>query len=256
MTRTVTQPNAPFKRLHLAAVVLTLASFLFVWARPCLALDVPVLTGRVNDHADVLTPQAESELESRLATYEQQSGHQFALLTLRTLEGEAIEPFALRVVEAWKLGQKQKDDGLLMLVAVEDRRMRIEVGYGLEGNVPDTLAGRIIRNVMAPEFRKGDYGGGINKAFDALMEAASGREVQLPQATPKAKAPSVHGFWPLVWVAAFLLFGLFGGRRRGGLLFIPPIIGGGHHRGGGFSGGGGFRGGGGGFGGGGASGDW
>ncbi len=145
------------RTLQWAACLVALAVGLLGFARLGHALEVPTLTGRVNDLAQVLDPQAEQALEQRLSAYEQQSGHQFALLTLRSLEGDAIEPFALRVVEAWKLGQKQKDDGLLMLVSVDDRRMRIEVGYGLEGDIPDTLAGRIIRNVMVPEFRTGEY---------------------------------------------------------------------------------------------------
>lgn len=244
-----------FKPVQWAASLLVLAVCLFAVVRPCHALDVPALAGRVNDLADVLTPDDESALNERLAAYEQKTGHQFALLTVRSLEGEALEPYTLRVVENWKLGQKQKDDGLLLFVAVDDRRMRIEVGYGLEGDVPDTLAGRIIRNVMAPEFRNGDYAAGINKAFDALMAAASGEAVDIPQSQSNDEQ-TVDNFWPLLLVVAFFIFSLAGGRRRrGGLLFLPPIIGGGHHRSGGW-GGGGFGGGGGGFGGGGASGDW
>lgn len=245
-----------FKRIHCAAWLAALVAGVLAMVSVARALDVPTLTGRVNDLAQVLDAQAERELEQRLAAYEQQSGHQFALLTIRSLEGDALEPFTMRVVEAWKLGQKQKDDGLLMLVVVDDRRMRIEVGYGLEGDIPDTLAGRIIRNIMAPEFRKGDYAAGINQAFDALMGAASGEAVDVPQAeSSEDGGVPVHGMWPLVWIGLFLFLAL-GKGGRGGLLFLPLLMGGGHHRGG-YRGSSGWGGGGGGsFGGGGASGDW
>lgn len=224
---------------------------------PCraFALEVPPLAGRVNDKAGVLSSGEAQSLEQRLAGYEQQTGHQFVLLTMPSLEGEDIAGFSIRVAEKWALGQKQKDDGVLLLVAVSDRRMRIEVGYGLEPNIPDVLAGRIIRNVMAPHFRQNDYAGGINAAFDALMKAASGQE---PAIALKAKPKKAdwHGLaWPLLWLVIFLIVGMTRGRRRGGFVFLPPMGGYGGHRGGGF-GGGGFGGGGGGFGGGGASGNW
>lgn len=236
-----------------------MATFGVVWA-PCLAwaLEVPPLSGRVNDTAKVLSAGEAKALEQRLAEYEQQTGHQFALLTIPSLEGEDIAGYSIRVAEKWGLGDKQRDDGALLLIAINDRKMRIEVGYGLEPSIPDVLAGRIIRNVMAPRFRSGDYAGGINEAFDAMMRAAAGEAVGIPVREPKSA--DWHGLaWPLFWLVLFFVFGMSRGRKRGGFVFLPGMGGLGGHRGGfggGGFGGGGFGGGGGGFGGGGASGGW
>lgn len=246
-----------------ARVVLSLvAAFGVVWA-PCVAwaLEVPTLAGRVNDTAGVLSSGEAQGLEQRLRDYEQKTGHQFSLLTIPSLEGEDVAGYSHRVAEKWGLGDKQRDDGALLLIAVGDRKMRIEVGYGLEPSIPDVLAGRIIRNVMAPHFRQNDYAGGINAAFDAMMQAAAGEAVGIP--TSKPKSMEWRGLAaPLFWLALFLVIGVMRGRRRGGFVFLPGMGSGfgGSSRGGfggfGGGGGGGFSGGGGGFGGGGASGDW
>lgn len=214
------------------------------------ALDVPPLRGRVNDLARLLDGNAAQALEERLRAYEQETGHQYVLLTLPSLEGEPLEDFTMRVVERWKLGARDRDDGLLLFVVPNDRRVRIEVGYGLEGAIPDALAGRIIRDVMTPRFRAGDYQGGIVSAFELLMRAGAGESVGLPTA-PAARAPGGRAVIELFFLVLFLLF-VFLGRGRRGMLILP----GGFRGGGGFGGGGGFRGGGGGFGGGGASGSW
>ncbi len=241
-------------------LIVLFASAALTWAAVGLALEVPKLQGRVNDHANLLQPAQRAQLESRLAAYEESSGNQFVLLTVRSLEGDPIEDFSIRIAEAWKLGSKQEDNGLILLVALEDRQMRVEVGYGLEGNIPDVIASRIIRNVLTPAFRQGDYYGGINQAFGALMKAASGEAV--PEAAGPVRRgresqpanPWVTGFSLLVTLLVLSMSWLSPGRRRrfgyyGGM-------GGGHFGGRGGFGGGGFGGGGGGFGGGGASGNW
>jgi uncharacterized protein len=245
-------------------------------ATAALAVEVPPLEGRVNDRAALLTPDARTEIERKLAEYEVSSGHQFAVLTVPSLEGEAIEAFSLRVVESWKLGRKGKDDGLLMMVVKEPHGIRIEVGYGLEGSIPDALAGRIVRNVMAPAFRAGDFAAGIERGLDLLMTAGSGGTVVLAEPPArKADGPS----WQLLLALMFLLpFGavilvaalvaLFG-RRPGsraastnvGYTGVDGSGSSGHagssrSGGGNSSDGGGFSGGGGDFGGGGASGSW
>jgi uncharacterized protein len=228
------------------------------------ALEVPALTGHVNDYARVLPDDRARSLEAKLAAYEQRTGQQFALLTIDSLEGDAIESFSIRVAERWKLGNDKRDDGLVLIVVPKERQLRIEVGYGLEGDVPDAIAARVIREILAPAFQRGDFAGGIEAAFDALMRAASGQG--LPQAAPAAEprgAPKGSPFALFGPVVFFLLLWLLGGGRRGrgGMMWLGPLIGagmgggfGGGRRGGG--GGGGFRGGGGGFGGGGASGGW
>src|SRR3954471_1909809 len=133
------------------------------------ALDVPPLRAHVNDDADMLSPSAEAALEQKLTAYEQRSQQQFALLTIDTLDGDALEDFSIRVVEAWKLGKKGKDDGLLLLLANKEHKLRIEVGYGLEGSITDAFSARVIRNVLVPAMRAGDPAGGFDQAFGILM---------------------------------------------------------------------------------------
>ena len=125
-------------------------------AAPVHALDVPALTGRVVDRADVLPPDAEQRITALLEAHERGSGQQFAVLTVPSLEDDPIEDFSIRVVEAWKLGKKGKDDGLLLLVVPKDRKVRVEVGYGLEGDVTDAVSARVIREVIQPAFRRND----------------------------------------------------------------------------------------------------
>jgi uncharacterized protein len=223
------------------------------------ALDVPRLTGYVNDEAGLLSAAERTALEQKLDAYEKQSGQQFALLTIPTLDGDALESFSIRVVEQWKLGKKGKDDGLLLLVVRDDHKLRIEVGYGLEGEITDAFSSRVIRDVIAPAFRAGAPAQGINAAFDALIIKASGKEPPLPQPARAQRRP--NNYAPIVF-AIILLLSLIGGGRGGRRRRIAPFflpMGGGFGGGGGRSsgGGGGFGGGGGGsFGGGGASGGW
>lgn len=240
-----------------AAVVVGLSM-----APRAMALDVPELTGRVVDQAHLLSPESKARIEDLLDAEEKETGKQFALLTIPTLEGKPIEGFSIAVVDKWQLGRKGKDDGLLLLVVPNDRKVRIEVGRGLEGDVTDAISARIIRNVIGPAFRSGDYAGGIEQAFTALMRAASGKAPDIPdQPTGPEDVPAGA---PLV-LALFLLIALpvlIAASRRGrrGPVFLGGFgggFGGGGWGGGGSGGGGGgFSGGGGGFGGGGASGSW
>jgi uncharacterized protein len=242
---------------------------LLAWfaVRPASALEVPPLAARINDRAELLAPDREAELEARLEAYERATGHQLAVLTIASLEGEPLEDYTLRVVEAWKLGRKDRDDGILLLVVSQERKVRIEVGYGLEGELPDVLAGRIVREVMAPAFRNGDYAAGIQGAVGAIIGATGGDGTPLPPPAPvrERRSPELGPFGLLLLFAVLFLFGggLGGGRRRSRAFGAAPMFFGGlggsrgGFSGGGFrGGGGGFRGGGGGFGGGGASGSW
>lgn len=232
------------------------------------ALDIPKLSARVNDYASLLSNSEAQQLEARLEAFEAKTGHQYALLTVPSLKGVPIEEYALKVVEAWRLGDEKRDDGLLLVIALNDRKMRIEVGYGLEGEIPDAIASRVIREVLQPTFRRGEYAYGIQAAFDVLIQAAGGDGQAAPEPPRRAQRQRGGGL-PVglfVVVLVFLALSMFGGggrggrRRRGGGFFVLPMGGGGFGGfggGGGWGGGGGgFSGGGGGFGGGGASGDW
>lgn len=243
------------------SLVVALVALSPAWA---LAREVPPLRAHVNDTADMLPADAEARLEQRLSAYEQRTEQQFALLTIDTLDGDALEDFSLRVVEAWKLGKKGKDNGLLLLIVKNDRRLRIEAGYGLEGEVTDAFASRLIRNVLTPQFRAGRVADGVDQAFTLLMKQASGEAVPEGALAPPRRERERSGGSPLgVLVLLFLLvpfvlpllLGGGRGRRRG--VFIGGLGGfGGGGWGGGSGGGGGYSGGGGGFGGGGSSGSW
>jgi len=259
-------PSAVQRGRHWPIFLWVVAVVLF--ARGAFALSVPPLQGRINDQATLLSPVAVQQITERLLAYEKATGHQLAVLTIPTLDGDPIEDFSIRVVEAWKLGKKGKDDGVLILVVVKDRKMRIEVGYGLEGELPDVTAGRIVRDVMTPRFRSGDYAGGIAAAVDAVIVKTGGpASTSAPSDATAVERPArplgllgriISGLVKFVFFGVFglvilfmFLINRFGGPRGGGMYF-----GGSGFGGGGSGGGGGFSGGGGGFGGGGASGSW
>ncbi|HKO47252.1 MAG TPA: TPM domain-containing protein [Polyangiaceae bacterium] len=213
---------------------------------------VPPLTAHVNDTANLLSPSARAQLEQKLSDYERKNGRQFALLTIDSLEGDALESFSIRVVEAWKLGKKGKDDGLLLLVANREHKLRIEVGYGLEGSITDAFSARVIRNVLVPAMRAGNPAGGIDQAFALLMQKAAGEDVAAPEGVaeqqPRRRHSSPFGWLVLLFFISPILIPLVLARMRGGGGRGGPWGGGGW--GGGGFGGGGF--GGGGFGGGGS----
>ncbi len=227
-------------------------------ALPARALDVPPLTARVNDAAQLLSPSEREALEAKLAAYEAQSGQQFVLLTVPSLEGDPIEDFSIRVAEKWKIGQRGKDNGIILVVAKADRKMRIEVGYGLEGDVTDVFSSRVIREILTPAFRESAFARGLNDAFDMLYRKASGQAVPEPRREVARRPPRKLRIAPLLLALLFFLFiGGGGGRWRRRSSAFPFIMMGGGGFGGGRGGGGGFGGGGGGgFGGGGASGGW
>jgi uncharacterized protein len=201
------------------------------------------------DRAQVLSPPAAERLERALERFERSAGHQIVVHTTPSLEGLPIEDYSIRVAERWKAGHAGLDNGVILTVAPGERAVRIEVGYGLEGAIPDLVASRIIREGILPEFRRGDLEAGVLVGVDQIVAAARGEVVATPRAQ-RRKTPggSGTGLGHLLWL---LILVLFLGPRG---LFLLPFLGGmGRHRGG-F--GGGFGGGGGGFGGGGASGSW
>ena len=186
-------------------------------ANIALALEPPELKARVNDHAQLLSGKQRNDLEIRLYKYEQRTGHQFVLLTVPSLEGDPIEDFGIRVVERWKLGDKRHQDGLLLLVAKKERRVRIEVGYGLEGAVPDIQANRVIQNYIKPAFKKNQYYNGIVTGFSRLMALAENEAVH------EARRPS-RSSNPYRWltkIAPLFIFLVF----MAGSFMIPIVFG-------------------------------
>jgi uncharacterized protein len=147
------------------------------------AKEVPYLTGRVNDYAEMIDEAGEERIDSRLRSFEEATGAQVAVLTIESLDGDPLEDFSLRVVETWELGRKGVDDGVLLLVARDDRKMRIEVGYGLEGRLTDLQSGRILNNILRPAFRSGEFAAGIEAGVDAIVATLEGEEV-IPEEAP------------------------------------------------------------------------
>jgi len=221
---------------------------------------VPPLRARVNDLAGMMSSDQAHRLEERLAQFEKDTGHQVVVLTMPSLEGEDLPAFALKTAERWKLGQKGHDNWALLLIGQKDRKLRIEVGYGLEGVLPDAIASRIIREIIVPHFRDGNYAGGIEAGVESILKVTSGEP--LPEAARRPAGSTGNGLasiLPLFFVLA--IFALFflgsianrqganswtGRRSRRPGYWGGPL--------GGFGGGGGWSGGGGGFGGGGFSG--
>jgi len=232
----------------------------------------PAPQARVNDYAGALTPAERDRLEQKLAARERGTSNQVVVAIFRSLDGESLEDFSIRLAQAWRIGQKGLDNGVIFLVFTGDRKMRIEVGYGLESNLTDAISSSIIRNVVAPRFREGRIADGISAGVDAIDQAIAGTyRVTRSTATRKQATPiNVWTLLPLLivvggllWIVVPALFMSSGTHRRGWTGGSSgwgggPYFGGGGWSGGGSSGGdGGFGGGGGGgFGGGGASGDW
>lgn len=270
-------------------VSLLLGIFLAV-GLACAEVAVPPLQARVTDLTSTLSAEQQARIEQELAAFEARKGSQIAVLIVPTTQPETIEQYALRVAEAWKLGRKGVDDGALLLVAKDDRALRIEVGYGLEGVIPDAVAKRVISEIITPYFKQGDFYGGIQAGVTRLVRLVDGE----PLPPPRQKDVSwsnVEDFLPLAFIAVFVVGGVLramlgrflGASVAGGvaafaawlilgsllsalivalIVFVFTLGGGrgmggfGGRSGGGGFGGGGFSGGGGGFGGGGASGRW
>jgi len=179
----------------------------------------PAPTGYVNDFAHVLDPASQATLDRRLAAYDQATGNQIAIAIFQDLGGAPIDDFSARLEEAWKVGRRGKDNGVLVVVALRERAVRIEVGYGLEPKITDADAGAIIRDDIAPAFRAGRYADGLGAAVDALQRligapASSAGQTSVP-ASPAGHAAGGIGLLPLALFGAFLAFSLLAGRRHG-----------------------------------------
>lgn len=170
---------------------------------------VPPLQGRVTDLTGTLTAQQSAALDQSLRAFEDRKGTQIAVLIVPTTRPEAIEPFALRVVEQWKLGRRKVDDGALLLVAKDDRAVRIEVGYGIEGALNDATAARIIAEVITPRLRQGNFHGGLTAGLDQIVRVLDGEA--LPPPTRRGPAAADNGLgqsWPVLFIVALVLGGV------------------------------------------------
>ncbi len=264
---------------------LLLGLVLFWAALPAFAAEIkfPALTGRVVDDAQLLSPEQEQALTGKLAALEQQTGDQLVVVTLPSLQDQEIEDFGYQLGRHWGIGQKENDGGALLIVAPNERKVRIEVGYGLEGVLTDAYSSLIIRNDILPAFRQGDYAAGIIAGTDAIIAQLTADPAEAQARAAEAKSAASEREKPIlpaliIFLIFFFLFislvgAAAGGRRRHGKGDgLTPILiwaasealknqgrggrGGDGWGGGGGFGGGGFGGGGGGFGGGGASGGW
>jgi uncharacterized protein len=234
------------------------------------ASSFPPLTGRVVDSAHILSAVTAADLERKLADLEQKSGIQLVVATVPSLDGQEIEPYANALFRAWKLGEAKQNNGVLLLVAPKERRVRIEVGYGLEGTLTDAVSSIIISNAIGPRFKAGDFNGGVTRGVDDIITALTTDSAEWkpkPVDTRAEHDASLLDTLAPFLIFLFILFVFSRIARRGGgnVVFIPTGTGGfgggfrgggGGGFGGGFDGGGGFSGGGGSSGGGGASGGW
>ena len=172
------------KRTGATLFVLAAISIFAALAAPAGALPVPQLSGHVNDYARMISPAAAQGLERELTKFETSNSTQIVVLTIPGLKGEALEDFSIKVAESWKIGHKDIDNGVIFLVAKDDRKVRIEVGRGLEGKLTDLIAGRIVRNVVIPRFRTGDFDGGITAGVSSIMEIVRGEYTGRPSREP------------------------------------------------------------------------
>jgi uncharacterized protein len=261
----------PWASVRLALFCL-LATCAFFIAPAYAAPNYPELAGRITDQAGLLSPEEKADIERSLADLEQTSTDQIAVVTVKSLDGYAIEDYGIGLARKWGIGQKGKDNGILLIVAPNDRKVRIEVGRRLEPYMTDTMSALIIQNAILPKFRRGDYAGGIKDAVRDIKTVVLGDPEEVrrrAQGGQPSQDDSAEMFQLLVFLlfVAFILWvsynnarsmqtgGPGGPRRRGGIIIIPGGWGGGGWSGGG-GGGGGWSGGGGSFGGGGASGSW
>jgi uncharacterized protein len=180
---------------------------------------VPALHAPITDLTRTLTGEQVAALDTRLRDFESRSGAQIAVLLVPSIEPETIEEFSIRVADEWKVGRRGPDDGVLLVVAKQDRAVRIEVGYGLEGALPDVMANRIIDQVLVPRFREGDYFGGISAALDRIVALIEGESLPEPESSrPVPTGDAVGSLLPILFMAVFVgssmlrrAFGAFGG---------------------------------------------
>ena len=226
------------KRLLLTLFFGSLVAFAaFTSARAASDLvPVPPLQARMTDLTGTLTTEQRSALEQSLRSFETRKGTQIAVLIVATTKPEEIEQYALRVVEQWKLGRKKVDDGALLLIAKDDRTVRIEVGYGIEGALPDVTANRIVNDTIAPRLKEGDYFGGVSAGVDQMIHVVDGEPLPEPKRGSAGSGGANVGQWlPALFLVALVVGGMLrtalgrvpGALVTGGLLaFLGWVLGG------------------------------
>ena len=217
-----------------AASVLLVFSFIFgiiFFAHPAVALDIPVLKGRVNDTASLLSPQTIQLLEQQLQQLEEEDSTQVVVLTIPSLKGESLEEYSIRVAETWEIGQQDADNGALLLIAVNDRKLRIEVGYGLEGLLTDLVAGRIVDNVIVPRFKRGQFDQGVIDGVAEMIKTVKGQfdSEAIAQKKPDPEGLIIAGLCGLFFIGAMLrkhklAASLAGGVYGGILALVHPLV--------------------------------
>lgn len=277
LTKKIINRHSASNRFRFTAVLFAGTLFFFFSAFNLFALNVPPMRAAVNDYAKMLETRDVQIIENYLEKLNRDTGIQIAVLTVPSLEGEPIEDFSIRTVESWKLGQAGKDNGVLLLVAAAEKKIRIEVGYGLEGILTDMQCGLIIRNLIAPHFKNGDYGKGVAAAVQHMAQNVTfGEAAVIDENLSAAEDDRENGSrLSVVVLLIFFMIMMSGMNRRGrysggsglwraaaavssSLLSLSCSGGSSRYSSGGTRGGfgGGFSGGGGSFGGGGASGGW
>jgi uncharacterized protein len=264
--------GASDRRAYLARGCVALLTLLgLLLAVPALALEFPALTGRVVDEAGILDPATRASLTQKLAELEAKTGDQLVVVTLKSLEGTSIEDYGVELGRRWRIGQQDRNNGVLLIVAPNERRVRIEVGYGLEGALTDAVSRLIIENAIVPRFRAGDFAGGIGRGVDDIISVLTGdaadwqrRAAQRPDTVSPTHSTRSDSIWPVIWLvlivmAVVTVCSMLRGRVCDAILRLLAalsLLGGRGSRSGGGLSSGGFSGGGGSFGGGGASGRW
>jgi len=197
------------------------------WAFTAVAdVAIPPLTGRVVDQTSTLTAEQAASLEATLKAFEAKKGSQIAVLIVPTTAPETIEQFSIRVAEAWKIGRKAIDDGALLVIAKDDRRLRIEVGYGLEGALTDVTSQRIIDEIITPKFRSGDFAGGISAGIDRMIRVVDGEPLPEPKRQQEGVnvLDNIESVGPFAFIAVLILGGIF--RAMFGRLLGSAVTGG------------------------------
>lgn len=215
-------------RTHRIAVWIVIAAV----ALPCLALEVPTLESRVMDRAGLFSSTAVAAMEAESERVEKETGAQIAVLTIPSLEGQPLEDYSIRVVEDWELGQQDRDNGVLILIVRDDRKIRIEVGYGLEGVLPDALCGRIIDNAMKPAFRQGDFSAGTQRAVEVISGLVRGdpeASAELPETAIDASDALPLLAMAVIFLSVMGVFTLSALFTKGGgawflYLFLVPFF--------------------------------